>query len=289
MAKKPFLMPVVIDNTSDDDENVPEKFREVQWTRLPLNETPSELVSRVRSLLSPEPCPAARLRAGAGSGAAQRTATKGGFSRSRRTLPIALTLLAVAAVAYLLVDKLRSPKQTATAPPATPRVVRTSSTTATTFNPPPHSVAVLPFVNMSGDKDQEYFSDGLSEELLNDLARINGLQVAARTSVFSFKGKDTDIATIARELNVRTVLEGSVRRSAHSVRVGAQLIDAVTGFHLWTQAYDRGLGDVLKLQALRSQFPPLMRILRDAPRPRLRHLRSLLDRSAISAAAVPGS
>jgi TolB-like protein len=102
---------------------------------------------------------------------------------------------------------------------------------------------------MSGDKEQEYFSDGLSEELLNDLSRINELQVAARTSAFSFKGKDTDIRTIARKLNVRTVLEGSVRRSNNSLRVTAQLINAVTGFHVWSQTYDRNLGDVLKLQA----------------------------------------
>ena len=101
---------------------------------------------------------------------------------------------------------------------------------------------------MSGDKAQEYFSDGLTEELLNSLASISELQVAARTSSFSFKGKDTDIATIARKLNVGAVLEGSVRRSSHTVRITAQLIDAVTGFHLWSKTYDRDLGDVLKLQ-----------------------------------------
>jgi TolB-like protein/DNA-binding winged helix-turn-helix (wHTH) protein/Tfp pilus assembly protein PilF len=119
---------------------------------------------------------------------------------------------------------------------------------AVAFSPPPHSIAVLPFVNMSGDKEQDYFSDGLSEELLNDLARINELQVAARTSSFSFKGKDADIGTIARKLNVGAVLEGSVRRSGHTVRITAQLNNAVTGFHLWSETYDRDLGDVLKLQ-----------------------------------------
>ena len=116
------------------------------------------------------------------------------------------------------------------------------------FAPPPHSIAVLPFVNMSGDPSQEYFSDGLTEELLNDLARINELQVAARTSAFSFKGKDTDISTIARKLNVASVLEGSVRRSGNTIRVTAQLNNAVTGYHLWSETYDRDLGDVLQLQ-----------------------------------------
>jgi eukaryotic-like serine/threonine-protein kinase len=132
----------------------------------------------------------------------------------------------------------------ALAVPAAPN----SASAIDAFAPPAHSIAVLPFVNMSGDKDQEYFSDGLTEELLNSLAEINQLQVAARTSAFSFKGKDTDIGTIARKLNVGTVLEGSVRRSAHTIRITAQLINAVTGFHLWSKTYDRGLGDVLKLQ-----------------------------------------
>jgi TolB-like protein/Flp pilus assembly protein TadD len=136
-----------------------------------------------------------------------------------------------------------------TSAPAVVALTTGSRASATaSFSPPPHSIAVLPFVNMSGDKEQDYFSDGLSEELLNDLSRINELQVAARTSAFSFKGKDTDIGTIARKLNVGTVLEGSVRRSAHRVRVTAQLINAVTGYHLWSETYDRDLGDVLKLQ-----------------------------------------
>jgi TolB-like protein/Tfp pilus assembly protein PilF len=103
-------------------------------------------------------------------------------------------------------------------------------------------------VNMSGDKEQEYFSDGLTEELLNSLSRINELQVAARTSSFSFQGEHPDIATVAHKLNVTAVLEGSVRRSAHTVRITAQLVNAVTGFHVWSRTYDRDLGDVLKLQ-----------------------------------------
>jgi TolB-like protein/DNA-binding winged helix-turn-helix (wHTH) protein len=116
------------------------------------------------------------------------------------------------------------------------------------FNPPPHSIAVLPFVNISGDKEQQYFSDGLTEELLNSLSRINELQVAARTSSFSFQGEHPDISTVAHKLNVGAVLEGSVRRSAHTVRVTAQLVNGVTGFHLWSQTYDRNLSDVLALQ-----------------------------------------
>ena len=120
-------------------------------------------------------------------------------------------------------------------------------TSAAVFAPPPHSVAVLPFVNLSGDKEQEYFSDGLTEELLNSLAHIDGLQVAAATSSFSFR-QHPDIAEVARKLNVGRVLEGSVRRSGHTIRVTAQLVNAVTGFHVWSKTYDRDLGDVLTLQ-----------------------------------------
>jgi len=119
---------------------------------------------------------------------------------------------------------------------------------AAAFAPPAHSIAVLPFVNMSGDSQQDYFSDGLSEELLNSLSRITQLQVAARTSSFSFKGKQVDIADIAHKLNVGAILEGSVRKDGAHVRITAQLINAVTGFHLWSQTYDRNLRDILALQ-----------------------------------------
>ncbi len=118
---------------------------------------------------------------------------------------------------------------------------------AAAFAPPTHSIAVLPFVNLSGDKEQEYFSDGLTEELLNSLTHIDGLQVAARTSSFTFR-EHPDVAEMAHKLNVATVLTGSVRRSGNTVRIGAQLINAVTGFHYWSKTYDRDLGDVLKLQ-----------------------------------------
>lgn len=118
----------------------------------------------------------------------------------------------------------------------------------TAFTPPEHSVAVLPFTNMSGDPKQDYFSDGLSEELLNALASIRGLQVAARTSSFSFKDKGADVATIAHQLNVGAVLEGSVRKDGGQIRITAQLINAVTGFHIWSHTYDRDLKNVLALQ-----------------------------------------
>jgi TolB-like protein/DNA-binding winged helix-turn-helix (wHTH) protein len=117
------------------------------------------------------------------------------------------------------------------------------------FAPPPHSVAVLAFTNLSGDPGQEYFSDGLSEELIDALGRIGAVRVAARQSSFSFKGKSATIADIARQLNVGTVLEGSVRRDGSRLRINVQLIDAVTGYQLWSNQYDRALGDSFSLQA----------------------------------------
>jgi TolB-like protein/Flp pilus assembly protein TadD len=111
-----------------------------------------------------------------------------------------------------------------------------------------NSIAVLPFVNMSEDKANEYFSDGISEELLNLLAKIPQLQVTARTSSFSFKGKEVAIPEIARTLHVANVLEGSVRKSGNSVRITAQLIRAGTDSHLWSQTYDRRLDDIFAIQ-----------------------------------------
>jgi TolB-like protein len=110
------------------------------------------------------------------------------------------------------------------------------------------SIAVLPFVNMSSDPDNEFFADGISEELLNILAGINGLKVASRTSAFSFKGKDTSIPEIARQLDVHHVLEGSVRKQGNRVKITAQLIEAGSDAHLWTQTYQRDLDDIFLVQ-----------------------------------------
>jgi TolB-like protein/Tfp pilus assembly protein PilF len=114
--------------------------------------------------------------------------------------------------------------------------------------PARRSIAVLPFVDMSAAKDQEYFSDGIAEELLNRLAQVPGLHVAARTSAFRFKGRDDDIADIARQLQVAHVLEGSVRKDGTRLRITAQLIDAGNGYHLWSQTFDADAGDVFKVQ-----------------------------------------
>ncbi|HEY4771677.1 MAG TPA: tetratricopeptide repeat protein, partial [Steroidobacteraceae bacterium] len=225
--QKPFLVPVVVDGTRDQDAFVPDAFRAVQWTRLPGGDTPAAFVERIKRLLSPELSPLSAM-----SGAVPGLREPLRASRRPKSVLLAIVAVILATLAYFVADKLWISKHLAA---------------STAFNPPPHSIAVLPFVNLSGDKEQEYFSDGLTEELLNSLAEIDGLQVAARSSSFSFK-EHPDIATVAHKLNVAAVLEGSVRRSANTIRITAQLINAVTGFHLWSKTYDRDLGDVLKLQ-----------------------------------------
>jgi len=116
--------------------------------------------------------------------------------------------------------------------------------------PPPDkpAIAVLPFVNMSGDPEQEYFSDGITEDLITDISKISGLFVIARNSTFTYKGRSVDVRQIANDLGVRYVLEGSVRKAAGKVRINAQLIDSTTGTHLWAERYDGRLDDIFALQ-----------------------------------------
>src|SRR6266404_1539916 len=111
------------------------------------------------------------------------------------------------------------------------------------------TVAVLPFANLSADKQDEYFSDGMTDEIAGELSKIPGMQVAARTSSFAFKGKNEDVSKIAGLLHVRNLLEGSVQRSAAKLRIEVQLIDAVNGFTLWTERYDKTSADVFQIQS----------------------------------------
>ena len=128
-------------------------------------------------------------------------------------------------------------QETETPPAARPQI-----------NPPSASVAVLPFVNMSPDKENEYFSDGLADELINALTKVEGLRVAPRTSAFAFKGKNEDIRKIGEQLNVRTVLEGSVRKAGNRLRINAQLVNVADSAYLWSETYTRQLEDVFAIQ-----------------------------------------
>jgi serine/threonine-protein kinase len=117
------------------------------------------------------------------------------------------------------------------------------------FTPPPHSVAVLAFANLSGDPNEVFLSEGFADELIDCLGRIAGLRIAARVSSFSFEGESATVGEIARQLNVGTILEGSVRRDGARLRITTQLIDGTTGFQIWSEHYDRSQGDVLQMQA----------------------------------------
>ena len=110
------------------------------------------------------------------------------------------------------------------------------------------SIAVLPFTNLSADKEQEYFCDGMAEEIINALTQVEGLRVVARTSAFSFRGKEIDIREIGRKLNVETVMEGSVRKAGNRLRITAQLINVADGYHLWSERYDREMQDIFAIQ-----------------------------------------
>jgi adenylate cyclase len=133
-----------------------------------------------------------------------------------------------------------------------PAATTLSAAHSNTAKPEPNSatasIAILPFANMSGDPEQEYFSDGITEDIITDLSKIAGLTVIARNSSFTYKGRSVDVRTIGRELGVRSVLEGSIRRAGQRVRITAQLVDAATGGHLWAERYDRDLTDIFEVQ-----------------------------------------
>jgi TolB-like protein/lipoprotein NlpI len=240
-----FIVPVCLDATHETGADVPESFHRVQWTRLPGGETTSVFVERVRRLLSPELLTTPPPPAAAVSGALPPIRET--FRAPWRSKPVLLAIGAVvifAALAYFVIDKPWISRhalvsQTVTSPAAVPAAVATVAE---------KSIAVLPFVNMSSDKDQEYFADGLAEELLDLLAKTPGLHVIARTSSFSFKGKSDDIPTIAAKLKVANILEGSVRKSGNHLRVTTQLVRAKDGEHLWSETYDREIKDVFRVQ-----------------------------------------
>jgi len=205
-------------------------------------------------------------------------------STSARRLEIATIVVAVVAVGLFVLDRFiwqadsepESPQPTAIAPPTDSK-----------------SIAVLPFVNMSSDEEQEYFSDGLTEELLNVLARGKEMRVIGRTSSFQFKGKNEDLREIGRKLNVSHILEGSVRRAGDKVRITAQLIDSNDGTHLWSDTFDRTLDDIFAVQdeiANAVVNALQVEILGDVQTPQLRRNAEAYDRylKGLSAQRLPG-
>jgi serine/threonine-protein kinase len=311
-----FLLPVVIDGTLQTDERIPDRFRELQWTRLPAGDTPPTFVERISRLLSQTertvsviPGHSRGLVSERPTGPSAATGSGSLWARVKAHKVLEWTL-AYAAAAYTLLHVVEMVGNSFSWPHLVARIVTlllalglpiattlawyhghrarhrvsgpeltiisvllviagsllwwigrpshepaqsTASASAMTPDtataaPPEKSIAVLPFLDMSEKHDQGYFSDGLSEELIDMLTKVPDLRVPARTSSFYFKGKAEDIATIALRLHVANVLEGSVRKSGNALRVTAQLIRADNGYHLWSETYDRELKDVFKVQ-----------------------------------------
>lgn len=317
-----FLLPVAIDGTPQTDERIPDRFRELQWSRLIAGETPLAFVERVARLLSKTERPESvtvgpahgertvsdRAISPAGAAPAQSVWARIkahkvlewtlAYAAAAYTLlhvvemvgnafewphmvarvltlllalgvPIATTLawyhghraqhrvsgpeLTIIAVLLVIAGSLiwwfgRPSHGLTPAQIASSAAALTAGTSSTAGAPPEKSIAVLPFVDMSEKQDQGYFSDGLSEELIDMLTKVPDLRVPARTSSFYFKGKSEDISAIAQRLHVANVLEGSVRRAGNTLRVTAQLIRADNGYHLWSDTYDREVKDVFKVQ-----------------------------------------
>ena len=234
--KKAFILPVVIDGTSERGASVPDRFRELQWTRLPDGETQSAFVDRIRALLRGAPASPPRNTAREGFAAVPAATAADGVRYRQRAGRVwvsagALGLVVlVGAALYLLRDHLPW-RKAGTFVSATER-----------------SIAVLPFADLSEMHDQAYLADGIAEEVTDLLAKMPGLRVVGTTSSFQFDGKKADLRSIGAKLGAAYLVEGSVRRAGNRVRVSAQLIGADDGVHRWSDSYDREIGDVLKVQ-----------------------------------------
>jgi TolB-like protein/Tfp pilus assembly protein PilF len=221
--QKAFLVPVVIDSTSDRDAIVPEHFRAVQWTRLPGGETPPAFIERVQRLLSGEVSKGIRI----GSSV---TEYEPASSRLKRVLPVAaggvIAVALLVVLAFFGLERLRGLRPGVQA----------------------KSIAVLPLANESGDASQQYFSDGISEDLITALSQLPGVKVIGRTSSFLFRDSREDSRSIGAKLQVAHLLEGSVRRSGDLVRISAELIDTEDGSAQWSERFDRPYKDLFALQ-----------------------------------------
>lgn len=241
-----FLVPVVIDETREADARVPEEFLHSQWTRLPGGETPPAFAHRVRELLGGDSHarPVSDRRP-------SPVFTRRGSHRLRTVAISGAALLLALGLGLFWYQQ------------------RTGDTPAEVAASIEHSIAVLPFVDMSPEKNQEYMSDGIAEELLNLLTQVPDLRVIARTSSFAFKGEKIEIADIAKKLNVSHILEGSVRTSGDKLRITAQLIRTADSTHVWSESYDGTLKDIFAVQdeisaAVVKQLK--IKLLGDAPK-----------------------
>ncbi len=244
-----FLLPVVIDATRDAEADVPVEFRAVQWTRLPGGETPEKFCEWVKNLLSPESDVGRGRRTSPSNEATAPTAGIGDPALPSKR-PWGLIAAAVGLVAAAVVFLLLRPSPPAVEPATSRSPPPTSSAPAA----PAKSIAVLPFTNLSPDKDNAFFADGMHDDLITALAKVRDLKVISRTSVLAYRDTASrNLRKIATELGVATVLEGSVQRAGNRVRINVQLIDARTDGHLWAETYDKELTDVFSIQASLTQ------------------------------------
>lgn len=262
-----FIVPVVIDETPEDEALVPDEFMRVQWTRLAHGVPTPEFVQQVTRLMTKET--GGRTREAGASGKVAGARAKGSGSRwqdaeaPQRGFPavgwIALGVVAVALVVVVVIA-LRRPDGAAVSgsPPGTaePADIKESPLPdfAAAKSAADKSIAVLPFANMSEDQEASgFFTDGIHEDVLTNLALIRELRVVSRTSVQPYRATTKPMRQIAQELGVTYILEGSVRRAGNRVRVTGQLIRAATDEHVWAQAYDRDLTDIFAIQSELSQ------------------------------------
>jgi TolB-like protein len=236
-----FIVPVCIDGTPDSVTDVPESFSRVQWTLLPAGETPPGFVQRVSTLL----LPGAHVASAPAQLPTVSLPSAPATSRWRLT-SLLIVAFAVIGLIYFAVGRFVLSGRVAGTRQASARTAQVVAPAESTVAE--KSIAVLPFVDMSEKRDQEYFSDGLTEELIDHLAHAADLKVIARTSSFKFKGKSDDVRVIASVLGVAHLLEGSVRKSGNTLRITAQLIKAADGTHIWSQTYDRNLDNIFKVQ-----------------------------------------
>src|SRR5580658_10173074 len=160
----------------------------------------------------------------------------------------AVLVIAVSGIAGWLLWRSLQTAAPGTAQATSPDVAQKAQSATPVFSPPAHSVAVLPFANLTGDATKEYLGDGMAEEVINMLTKVPGLKVPARTSSFAYKGRYVNVRDIGKDLQVGTILEGSVRSAGTEMRITAQLINAQDGLHLWSETYDRKFTDLFKLQ-----------------------------------------
>jgi len=247
-----FLLPVVIDGTPQTDERIPDRFRELQWSRLPAGETPPVFVERVSRLLTPEPAHAPaqgrspETLASQTAAAARWLAPNPATSRQTQRVLLLVAAVAVIGAGYFGVDKLWLSKRPAA-------VTRTSVSTRQAASPsqtaiPEKSIAVLPFANMSSDPAQDYLGDGIAAEITSKLSRLKGLLVKARTGVGRYKGSTQSPNEIGAALGVSWLLEGSVARAGDRIRVTTTLLKAHDGFEVWSENADEKLDDIFTTQ-----------------------------------------